>query len=646
MKTPGLKGGAMRFAAALLVFLPQAAFSQITDDAGDGVLNAPYRGTIDSLREATMDIGYGEVQTHVEPIVANLQITSSDIKIWHETPSGSVAWDRSILRLYRGVDASGPEIDLTNRIDVASAFVLNTPATFERFSLRAMGTKTLAVQEFTIKFDYQPAGVHVRTFRVAPVTASFVDLQQATEAFHFGTPLLSVRAGDAQLTVPTGLTAVTLGATFIDERRRGNMGLVPVYEVLFPGAAESVFIQHISQFRLSEQSFAKTAFGTPWPGHLIGFHASTDVYGPDYSRLDLLTGTAFGFNKVINVVPLGVGGGHPAIQTYTYDVFDRATQIRDNAKTTSNYIDVERNGAGVVQTITTSDMRSWTILSDPIDNWITGIVPAGGIGARYFKYNSFGRITQIRLGAGDGGDPTNPDLGDQSMYKFVYDSAGDLREEWRFVDGQLRQVIDHVVISEALRQRKEYFGPGANDYRRFDLAYDTTATPPLRHRLKTLTSYSGPAGSGVPYMTTYTHKVGLPSDSPNTAGTMVITQVALPDGTTLNHEYDSRVGGPLVNYGLRSKTTRTGPDDGALVTFDIDYEFTYVQMPQTPAFSWPRITKVRDGRGILSEVIFDYEDGFADQNGDDFLGRETNQLLSRTGPMIFAGFSGMRTPQS
>jgi len=42
-------------------------FAQITANEGDGVLNAPYRGTITSLRECSVDIAYGEVKNHVEP---------------------------------------------------------------------------------------------------------------------------------------------------------------------------------------------------------------------------------------------------------------------------------------------------------------------------------------------------------------------------------------------------------------------------------------------------------------------------------------------------------------------------------------------------------------------------------------------------
>ena len=81
--------------------LAAGAKAQINSNGGDGVLNAPYRGTINSLRECTMDIGYGEVRNHVEPDGTGL-ITSVNVEMWSEE-----TWDRSVLRLYQELDASG-----------------------------------------------------------------------------------------------------------------------------------------------------------------------------------------------------------------------------------------------------------------------------------------------------------------------------------------------------------------------------------------------------------------------------------------------------------------------------------------------------------------------------------------------------------
>ena len=65
MKRSGIHRVFLAVASMFAFSTPVGA--QITSNQGDGVLNAPYRGTIDSLRECSMDVGYGEVQSHVEP---------------------------------------------------------------------------------------------------------------------------------------------------------------------------------------------------------------------------------------------------------------------------------------------------------------------------------------------------------------------------------------------------------------------------------------------------------------------------------------------------------------------------------------------------------------------------------------------------
>lgn len=80
-----------------------AAQAQISDNVGDGVLNAPYRGTITSLRELCAEIPYGEVKTHCEPLFGDTNyITSSTYSVWllQENPDDQ-PWDRSIIRLDR-----------------------------------------------------------------------------------------------------------------------------------------------------------------------------------------------------------------------------------------------------------------------------------------------------------------------------------------------------------------------------------------------------------------------------------------------------------------------------------------------------------------------------------------------------------------
>ncbi|NLX12295.1 MAG: hypothetical protein GXY44_01395 [Phycisphaerales bacterium] len=255
----------------LAAFVP-AGFGQITSYGGDGVLNAPYRGTITSLREATMAVGYGESESRVEP-QTNATFTGSTMLIWHEVPSGYTGWDRSILRLYRGLDASGTEIDLTGRTDQASAVTLPVSiGSFERLSFRAMNTKTLAVQNFRIIFRYNMGSGttnFTRNVKVAPITGSFHALPGESEAFHYGTPILDVSVGNAKLVVPIGRKAEMIGAAYVDKNIKLGPSSIESSDYLFPGAAESVYIQNANQFRLGGSGPNKTAFGTPWPGYLV-----------------------------------------------------------------------------------------------------------------------------------------------------------------------------------------------------------------------------------------------------------------------------------------------------------------------------------------------------------------------------------------
>ena len=634
MKRPTIHRVLLGLASAFAFSTPVSA--QITSNEGDGVLNAPYRGTIDSLRECSMDIGYGEVQSHVEPFVTGLFITSSTIDIWVEGD-----WDRSVLRMYEGVDASENEIDLTGTSEFSPAIVFTDADDIKRFSFKAIGTKTLAEQSFTIRFSYSADGFPTsptRVFTVAPITGSFCALPGESEAFLLGTPILDVAVGNARLTVPVGRTAETIGAAFSYRDRQLGPAAIEKSDVVFPGAAESLFIQNISQFKLGGGSLTanKTSWGTPWPGHLVGFFNSADIYGSHGTHYDTPSLTTDGMYRFNYVRPLRQSEFHPASVQYVYDddFNNRVTKIRDHPTDPNeqhpdaNVITLERT-AGVVTRITTSDGRGWDIQSDEVEGWITGVIPDGGNGARSFTYNSAGRVTEVR------------DAGNALMYEFIYanDPGGAptiLTEERHFIDGALQKVVEHEIVSESLRRRKEYAGTG--EFRQFDFAYDTANG--LNHRLASITSYDGLNGTGTPFTTTFTHDVGNPD------GSMVITQVDLPDGTTINHEYDAHIGGQTVDFGFRTRSTRTGPNDGSLITFDMDYEFFY-QQSGTRLFYRPRIVKQRDGRGVLSEVTFDYDNG--GQYVDDWTevrGQDLNRLLSITGPTINAGPSAPRTPET
>ncbi|MCP4592425.1 MAG: RHS repeat protein, partial [bacterium] len=613
-----------------------AARAQITSFEGDGVLNAPYHGTIDSLRACTPNVGSGEVKSHVESLDEDLPITSSTIDIWAEG-----VWDRSVLRLFRGLDASGDEVDLTDTSPISFATMPTGIGGFNRFSLKAIGTKTLEVQTFTITFHYEiNYGTEVystQTFDVAPVSGSFCSLPGESEAFHYGTPVLDVTVGGARLTVPIGQTAEMIGAAYSNRK----IGFGPAYliersDVVLPGAGESVHIQNGGQFRLGGYAEGpdKTDYGTPWPGHLVGYVNYGDVYGPDGTHFDTPSGTDDGLYRFNYIRPFSLSENHDATQVYTYDGSNRVTEIRDRA-TTPNVITLQRT-AGVVTRITTSDGRGWTIGSDPVDGWITSIEPDGGQGDRHFTYTT---------------SPTDPEAtprvrqvkdADQNvMFEFVYDLDGDnvpteLLEEWRYVDGAMQKVVEHEVVSNSLRRRKEFTGPG--EYRQYDFAYDTAAL--LSHRLASVTSYAEVNGAGATYATVYTHDVANPR------GNMVVTEETLPDGTTLTHEYDAHVLAGTADFGFRTKTTHTGPTDGSLVTYDVEYEFLYQYYSYWRLFPLPRIVKQRDGRGAISEVVFDYEDGGDDYTFDGLYGEKSNQLLSRTGPTITLGYSSTHTPQT
>jgi|GEM_PF-2155711 len=601
--------------------------AQITSNEGDGVLNSPYRGTINSLRECTADIGYGEVLTHVEPISNDVSITSSSIDIWVEG-----AWDRSVLRVFEGLDASGSEIDLTGTSEFAPATVF-TDGNVKYLSFKAIGTKTLAPQTFTIRMSYLLNGSPSnpsRTVTVEPITGSFCALPGESEAFLLGTPILDVAVGNARLTIPVGRTVEMVGAVFIDKNVDLGPTLLDTYDVLFPGAAETVYIQDNNQFRLGGTA-NKTDWGTPWPGYLVGYQAnSSDVFGPDGTHFDSLAEPSTPFRRIDYIRPKMQREFVAAAVKYVYDsgVHNRVIEIRDQAAT-PNVITLTRSPTdGDVTRITTSDGRGWDVDSDPVAGWITAVIPDSGKGKRSFTYNTAGRITHVK------------DALDNLMYEFVFvnDPGGMptiLTEERRFVDGALETVVEHEIMSESLRRRTEFTGSVEGGVRQLDFAYDTANG--LNHRLASISSSETPGSK--PFTTTFTHDVN------NEDGSMVVMQVDLPDGTTINHEYDSHIGGQTVDFGFRTKSTRSGPNDGSLVIFDVDYEFFYTS-GSTRLFFQPRIVKRRDGRGAISEVTFDYD------NGGQFVdcctqvqGQDLNRLLSITGPVITTGSSPTRTPQ-
>lgn len=635
------------FAFALFTSCP-AVFAQITTNEGDGVLNAPYRGTIDSLRECCADIAYGEVMSHMEPndpADATREVTSGTILIWPIDP-----WDRSVLRLYNGVDAAGDEIDLTGRTpgSPASAPVTAYQSVDKgRFSFKAIGIKTLEPQTFGVHFSYQLDGSpeeQTVTITVAPISGSFCSLPGESEAFLYGTTLLDVSVGNAHLTVPAGQTANMLGAAFdIFDDNLANV-TVDRHDVVLPGAAESVHIQALEQFRdigsspndLNNWSRkTNNRWGTPWPGYLVGYRSrNNDIYTPSGTWIDH-PASAIGFRRFEFIRPFELDQTHAAVQTLVYGGSNRVTQIHDNAPTQQNTITLTRNGSGFVECIQTSDGRSWRITSDPVEGWITGIQPGNCAnptvpGARFYGRNSAGRIDEVR------------DASNDVMYSFVFaDDADDLQQEKRFIDAQgggaLQTVVTHTTVSNTLQTRKEYVD--TNSFRQVDFGYDSTSN--LRHRLASITAYEGLNGTGTPRTTTFTHDIN------NRDGTMAVLSVGLPDGTTLVHEYDAQIaeqvgGSQDAEFGLRTKTTHQG-SQGSLVLLNREYEAFFKTTPGSAIrrlFKMPRVGKVRDGRfpSVNSEVRYTYE------LEADTAGSELNRLQFQEGPTITQGTSGTRVP--
>ncbi|UCG86750.1 MAG: hypothetical protein JSW71_23120, partial [Gemmatimonadota bacterium] len=543
-----------RFWAALFVAtVSTGARAQITSNEGDGVLNAPYRGTVTSLRELCQDIPYGEVKTHCEPLYSDENhMTSNYVEVWAEGD-----WDRSVLRLYEGVDASGDEVDLTGTHSGNRRTVYRDGSDFKRFSWKAIGTKNFTPQQFTIKFYYQlnwSQWVTVtRDVRIVPLTGSFFDLPGEGEAFHYGTPILDVSVGAVRLIVPVGRTAEMVGACFEDKDAQLGPSSMVTMDVLLPGAAETVYIQNISQFRLG-WDYGKASWGTPWPGHLVGYMNSGDTWAPDATFYNSLSDPhTQPLRRYDRIQPYWLNDYHPATQQLVYDNEwdNRVTEIHDGAAP-QNKITLHRT-AGAVSRVTTSDGRGWTIESDPEHGWITSVTPDSGKGKRSYSYNSAGRVTSVKNAAG------------QVMYQFIYadDANGDptvLTEEWRHVDGAPQKVVEHNEISATQLQRVEYIGDG--NYRQFDFLYDSD----LPNRLTTIRAYHEVNAGGGAHDTDFEHDVNDPD------GTVAITRVTLPDDTWLEYEYDSP-DSASVNFGFRTRVTHKGVLDGSLVTHDIEYEF-------------------------------------------------------------------------
>ena len=613
-------------------------------------LHTPYTGTIDSLRAGTRNMAYGETKNVAFPKDGELS-SPALVKIWVETGTGLEAWDRSVLRLYGGFDGSGDEIDLTGCSSLANAASVTVEDTAWRFSLRSVATKTLAPKTFRVHVVNGSVHWETHDIVVEPMTAQYLGIAGEDQMFLDGVPMLHVSVGAAALTLRTGVRADEIGMAYI-RRTRMTDDYIERFEVVLPDGAERSFLPHDDQFALTAGSdYDKSAYGTPCPGHQLGFHVGEDgwggnpVYAPDGTRYDVSrwleypeivpsysSTTRERFAWLTKVCPRDVSSYHAACMQFEYDHLDGSyvtplSKLVGISDGSGNSIALTRDDNGVVTGITTSDGRTWTIQSDDEKN-ITGIIPGDGVGARYFSYTSSanGRVRVHQLGLSKDANDNVTDV----MYSFTYGNAGgDLSEEVHYIGdpdapgtGTLQTVATHVY-ENSNRLRKDFFGTGTDEYRKTLLTYKTGQDS----QLASVSTYPSAAGVGTAYTTTYNYFGSMKINAVETA--------TLPDTTVLRYEYDHfnvQAQEPPVELGLVTKVTH---EDGAnsLVTLDQTYEFHHGASGAEILYYLPRVIESRDGRhgsgGFDTQVEYDYEDSGI-----------TNLLNSVSGPTITMGPAG------
>ncbi len=316
------------FVLGLLLNSPPA-IAQLGDVNTDNVLNAPYRGPVTAWREACMDMGYGEVKNfviyyedpgHDDPDYPIAKLTF---------PSG---WDRDVVRIYQGHNASGPEI-VPNGEPLEATVSISEGSSLANWrwnlSIKAIGTRSQKKVDFPIEFSYE-AGTHtgpasddvcicgstitsfccgdcnnilgpptycdyecccdsschekvevtktgILDISVAPT--SMVDGVSGVHPWHSSSVVLDVVSGAAQLVATVNESTHMIGRSFLHVIDSGDENVeILSYDVRLPGMPETVFIQDRETFNL----------GTPWPGHIPGYWVEDrgeglgyDVVGPD-----------------------------------------------------------------------------------------------------------------------------------------------------------------------------------------------------------------------------------------------------------------------------------------------------------------------------------------------------------------------------
>lgn len=645
-----------------------ASFSaaQITDHGVDDVLNAPYRGPIESLRLRHSNIGFGEVQPHVEPLTNNA--IDGTVRIWC-----SDTWDRSILRLYQGLDASGPEVNLVGHADYSTAVILPADGfPFRRFSFKAMAAKSLCPTEYEITFDYFVVGgtrfSSTHTIKVGPTEGSFDGELNLRESFLRGTPILQVNEGNASVSLPIGRTAGRIGAAFYENDKQlgpeslanGLGSSITKRNVLFPWASESVYIAHDAQFQLGGPSSgpSKQNYGSPWPGHLIGYHFSADLYGPSGWAYRSSVTIREGLNRFESHLPLKSITNFAGIPDgATLFFFEDANNpnntdidlILDQA---DNIISFERVGGDVtdIKVVETgsSFKHHWELTSDPQSGFITGVYrvdidnPGTVEEGFQFEYEElvnvnspvFGRAKRVQ------------DINDQALFEFYYFPGSDpampneirLVREFDEAANAMRAVVEYMAadstgnpdVAGTDRLTKSYFGADSNDFFQSHLIYETDSNKGTRlkqHRLA-LNSGGNPSQWAITSIE-YSDDIQAGDDP----GFLLPARVTSPEGQVLEYEYDTDIDGGSFETGLLSKRS-TG---GSLTHFDAKYDFTFDEGSSPNLYFYPRIVEICDGRGPTTARRFIYEEGGVDENGDGVTGELSNHLLARFGPVVTSG---------
>ncbi len=470
---------------------------------GDGALNAPYRGPVSAWRDAHLDMSYGEVINY---------------KLFQIVPDSDAeftgSWNRELIRVFSGWDASGPEVESGDSLLGGIAVTSDGPP-YWRLSIKALGTRSATVsaaQAINIAYtelvipeclDYpglscfdagccacdeyfetcaswcdppcgcyggcnsDPSGVGTSLFfKVAPTAIDPVVSEQ--HGWYPGTPVLHIRAGAAELVATINESVEMIGQSYLIAPPADTYKQQMSLEVRLPGMPETVMLQRKSFFTAGS-GFPKQHIGTPWPGHMPGWWVEGsgttldpyDVRGPDgtvyrFSEPSAGTGPTFHLKYIF---PPGIDRADTTPNskvTYTYTTVSTTKyvyRITDDASP-ANYIQFNRQAGATtkVDTIVTSDGRSWNI--DDVGGWISLVDPPGGKGTRSYVHDAVsGRLLDIKNDS------------NAFLHSYTFNTTGAFvgeisTESTYFTAGTSTPVASYVYNSGCADCRKETLVPG------------------------------------------------------------------------------------------------------------------------------------------------------------------------------------------